>query len=207
MKNNRRVLLGCLYLIFLGISMSSCNTPGFYPLYDEQNISKVPGLEGKWKGVNPTTSWEFKPAADGYILTFSEGKKSNSAEFIAKVLTLDGKYYVDLMLNTDAENNLKGIFHKKKIINSLLLNSMMPVHQYARLTIKKDSLFVGLLEFPKTDTLPVSHPDYLPYLHGNVDLLIATTKQMQSYIKRHPNTMVSKSKQTSPEADYLIIRR
>jgi len=195
-----------LCLGLLSLWCTSCNTPGFYPLYDDSNITKVPGLEGKWKGKSPKTFWTFKVEGDGYLLTYSEGKRRNSADFLAKVLTLDNRYYVDLVLNAQAEEQMNSLFRSKRFNNTLVANGLLPVHQYARLIIKKDSLFIRLLEFPKTDTLPPSHPDYLPYLHGDRDLLIASTKQMQNFIKRNPHVVVPNSTNANSATDYVITR-
>jgi hypothetical protein len=164
--------------------LASCSSPGFYPLYDAETVVKIPGLEGKWRSDEPKTTFKFQSDDAGYRLTYDEHSRGSEAEFLARAVRINNQYYVDITPAFEQLSLKDGPLKKPMIKNSLLLRTLMPVHLYARMKLDGNKLTINYIDFPKNDTLPATHPDYLPY-----DLLIASTQTMQKYIAAHPEVV------------------
>ncbi len=161
------LLLPALLLMVLCVSCVPLES--FYPLWDQDHSSVLPGLEGNWVD------------ADGSILKFDKGdaavytaiftSKDGVSLYETHVVALSGKFYLDFYPDNDAT---------ERLFKDAAYPSLIPAHFFARIVLEGDLLQLALLDDTKVETRAQAGDLVVPLLkRGDELLLTADTRALQ----------------------------
>jgi hypothetical protein len=151
--------------------------PSVYPLFNDKDVISDPSIVGTWAKEDKET-WVFSEDPDAkdksYKLEIKEDGKTG--QFRARLGKLDGKLYLDLVLD-ELENKDK--------FNGWETASLIPGHLILRVWQVKPEL---TLSMPKFKDVLKEHPNELDhYSHDDGLVLTAKTSDLQAFMIKHAN--------------------
>ncbi len=121
-------------VIVLAALCQGCLVPSIHPLYHEEDILPVNGIEGSWVEDDETNAWNFAALDDNtYRITYVED--GDTSVFSAVFLLLNEKYlFMDAY--PDGPDNLSDVYKMH----------LVAVHSFWRVNLSGDSLTISVLE-------------------------------------------------------------
>lgn len=181
----RKFFILSLFIIFI----SGCVVYSFYPLYTEKDLFPNDILTGSWMEED-SMEWVFEHPVKkekgleiidsaSYILTLPTEKENKMQVFSVHIVELGGQYFLDFYLDDflDGENLLLKDFH------------VVPVHTFAKLTMRNDSLLINwfnqnwLEDLIKENKIRIHHEN-----NGEFILLTAKPEELQKFVTKYVNS-------------------
>jgi len=192
----RNILIAGIVTLFL----SGCVVYSFYPLYTQKDLFTNDILTGEWfeeddqevKFSDGDSEWFFKHPFVGkkengiidstsYVLTMKtieEGKEIVS-QFRVHIIELGGAYFLDFYLEDFLGNEELTLasFH------------IVPVHTFAKLTVKPDQLIINwfnpdwMENLIKENKIRIHHEN-----NGDYILLTAKPNELQKFVAKYVNS-------------------
>lgn len=163
-----------LPLLMVVLSCSACvPLASFYPLWDNDHVADLPGLEGIWADPEGGILTVAKGTGTSYTATYSNAKERSAYEMHA--VQLNGKHYLDFCPDEQAlENRLKGEAYLP----------LVSAHIFAQIVLQGDSLELSLLDDEKTEAKVGVNNPAAPILKGERGMLLtADTKAIQKLMR------------------------
>lgn len=195
MKRTRNLITAGIITLLL----SGCVVYSFYPLYTSNDLFPNDILLGEWFEMddqevvftNGDDEWIFEHLIKGekedgvvdssaYILTVKtiEKNKEIVSEFRVHVIELGGYLFLDFYLEEYGGDEVTlATFH------------IVPVHTFAKLTVKEDRLIINwydqdwLEDLIKENKIRIHHED-----NGDYILLTAKPKELQKFVTKYVNS-------------------
>ncbi|WP_297087734.1 hypothetical protein [uncultured Draconibacterium sp.] len=189
-----------LFVTTITILLSGCVVYSFYPLYTEKDLFENDILLGDWfedddnniSFSNSEDLWKFTHPFIGdkkngvrdktrYTLTISsnEDGEVRESKFEVHVIKLANEYFLDFYIEDyGGEDDI-----------SLATLHLIPVHTFARLTVKDDKLAIHwfdpewLEDLIKENKIRIHHED-----NGDFILLTAKPKELQKFVSKYVNS-------------------
>lgn len=169
-------VIGVLVLFFTGC------IPSIHGLYTEDDLDFKEILLGSWVD-NDENTWEFSTTTNrNYILKYTEGKMMSddmvNGYFISHLVKLGEHYFLDLY--PDDNNQLE--------MPSLLINTLLPVHIFARVEFYDDEVVVRffnpdrLKELLEEGSIRIKHEET-----DELFVLTASTEELQRFVVKYAN--------------------
>ncbi|HLF64696.1 MAG TPA: hypothetical protein VI603_13120 [Saprospiraceae bacterium] len=176
----------CFTMVVIMMCMSSCIFT-FYPLYSEDKLSDMPGLEGSFQadmsGSEDSEVWTFTRDSKGiYQLMITEGSKTGTLEI--HVVRLGDEYFIDI---------LPAEFESDRIPDFVLWN-LMPVYTIAKLESSGNNLKMLFFDPAWLEEKLSSHKIRIAHevrrQDGNTGdiefiLLTARTGELQKFVEKY----------------------
>jgi hypothetical protein len=180
-----------LFVLAVALFFSGCVVYSFYPLYTEKDLFENDILTGTWTDGD-SILWKFKhPEQEkngvkttdntSYVLTFQEkdGEQTSDTTFLVHIVKLGGNYFLDFYLDDFLNDKSLTIadFH------------IIPVHTFARLTIKNDTLEINWFDqnwlegLIKENKIRIHHEN-----NGDFILLTAKSGELQKFVTKYVNS-------------------
>ena len=175
-------------ILLLALFFSGCVVYSFYPLYTKDDLFPNDILTGNWVD-NDGTHWDFEHAYFGkkvpenidstsYILNLKT-KDDEKSEFSVHIIKLGGHYFLDFYLEDFLDNKELTLadFH------------IVPVHTFAKLTVKQDTLQINwfdqdwLEDLIKENKIRIHHEN-----NGDYILLTAKPGELQKFVTKYVNS-------------------
>ncbi len=169
-----------LILFYVAALMVGGCIPSLHPLYTDETLIFDENLIGKWMPVEENEGdfgiWQFSKAGDNeYELKILQGKVGR---FVAHLLELDGKTYLDLY--PGEEETLENLNDTYKI-------HLVPAHTFMRIYQTDPNLqlqWLGIEDTLKDD------PNLLKHEKINDDIVLtASTDELQEFVIEHANDL------------------
>lgn len=176
-------------VIIITLFFSGCVVYSFYPLYTEKDLFPNDILTGEWLQEDEDTHWKFKHPYEGkkelgmldstsYFLVVQD-KDSLISKFNVHVVKLGGHYFLDFYLDEfpPGENLDLAAFH------------IVPVHTFAKLTVKGDELIINwfdqdwLGELIRENKIRIHHEENEEFI-----LLTAKPRELQKFVAKYVNS-------------------
>ncbi len=185
---------------FVTLFLSGCVVYSFYPLYTQKDLFTNDILTGEWfeeddqevKFSDGDSEWFFEHPFVGkkengvidstsYVLTLKtieEGKEIVS-QFRVHIIELGGAYFLDFYLEDFLGNEELTLasFH------------IVPVHTFAKLTVKPDQLIINwfnpdwMEKLIKENKIRIHHEN-----NGDYILLTAKPNELQKFVAKYVNS-------------------
>lgn len=166
-------------LAAVAIILAGC-VQSLHPLYTDKDIVFEPGLVGTWSENDSVETWTFEKAEDNrYKLTYTE--KGKPGEFLATLVKLDGKLFIDLYPRDKAFEDLKQ--------NDLFKLHVLPVHTVLKIRLKGDELEMAVQNPEWLQKLVEADPKAIK--HEKLDdriVVTADTAEWQKFVIKHADT-------------------
>lgn len=176
-------------ILMIALFFSGCVVYSFYPLYTEKDLFANDILTGEWFQEDDGTNWSFSHPNIGkkelgvidstsYFLVVTD-KDSLVSKFDVHVVKLGGDYFLDFYLDDflgDKDLTLAD-FH------------IVPVHTFAKLTVKQDTLHFNwfdqdwLKNLIEENKIRIHHED-----NGDYILLTAKPRELQKFVTKYANS-------------------
>ncbi len=175
-------------ILIIALFFSGCVVYSFYPLYTEKDLFPNDILTGNWID-DDSTQWVFEHTYHGkkfpknidstsYLLLLKD-KDGLESEFSVHIVKLGGHYFLDFYLEEflDDDNLDLASFH------------IIPVHTFAKLTVKEDELQINwfdqnwLEDLIKENKIRIHHEN-----NGDVVLLTSKPKELQKFVTKYVNS-------------------
>lgn len=150
--------------------------PSWNPLYTDKDLVFDPQLVGVWKGEEGEI-WKFeKQDEKNYKLTYTD--KEGKATFLAHLLKLKERRFLDLYLHDDAEKDLK--------LNALATMTIVPVHLFMRVDEIGSSLKMAAVNPEALKKQVEKNPKAISLLKQKDHIVFtATTEELQAFVMKH----------------------
>lgn len=156
-------------LLLIAFCTSCVPLASLYPLWDEDQVAELPGLEGTWTEKGGDTLTFSKDADAAYKLTFASGKELSRYEVHS--VELNGKFYLDFFPDMG---------ELEKILEHEAYLPLIPAHFFGSVILNGDSLKLALLDDDRVEKKSVSGDLAIPLLKFKDGLLLtAETKEIQ----------------------------
>ncbi len=176
-------------ILIITVFFSGCVVYSFYPLYTEKDLFANDILTGNWID-DDNTEWNFEHAYFGkkvpenidstsYVLHLKDDE-SKESEFSVHIIKLGGYYFLDFyledFLGDDSDLDLAS-FH------------IVPVHTFARLTVKENELIINwfdqdwLEKLIEENKIRIHHENNDDYI-----LLTAKPRELQKFVTKYVNS-------------------
>ena len=175
-------------IIIIAFFFSGCIVYSFYPLYTEDDLFPNDILTGNWAD-DDDSQWIFEHAYYGkkvienidstsYVLTVKT-KDDQLSEFSVHIVKLGGHYFLDFYLEDflgDKELTLED-FH------------IVPVHTFAKLTVKNDTLQINWFDHDWLENL-IEENRIRIHHENNGDYILLTAKpgELQKFVTKYVNS-------------------
>lgn len=169
---NMKKLLTIALVAFL---VAGC-VPSWNPFYTEKDLVFDPQLVGVWKGEEGEV-WKFeKQDEKNYKLTYTD--KEGKATFLAHLLKIKERRFLDLYLHDDAEKDLK--------LNALATMTIVPVHLFMRVDEIGSSLKMAAVNPEALQKHLEKNPKAISLLKQKKYIVFtATTEELQAFVMKH----------------------
>lgn len=169
---------GLLVILLIGLVLFGCVVPSLNPLYMDQDLIVLSGLEGSW--IDQYNGfWKFEKSNDNsYRLSYAKDSEPKEAEaiFDAHIIRLENHIFMDLYPKEGAFRDDKGIeaFH------------YVPTHTISKVQLHGDSLEINMLnpdwitEMDDNRLIFVGHEQMKDGI-----LLTANSKDLQKFINAY----------------------
>jgi hypothetical protein len=163
-------LVTVMVAIFVGC------VPSWNPLFTDKDLIFEPKLVGTWKGDDDET-WKFeKDDEKSYKLSYSD--KQGKATFVAFLLKIKDRQFLNIYLVDDSEQELK--------LNALATMTLVPVHLFLRVDEIGESLKMAACNPEWLDKQLEANPKAVAHLRQpNRILFTAETKELQAFVLKH----------------------
>jgi hypothetical protein len=150
--------------------------PSWNPLYTEKDLIFDPQLIGAWKGEDGEV-WKFeKEDEKNYKLTYTD--KKGKATFLAHLLKIKERRFLDLYLHDDAEKDLN--------LNALATMTIMPVHLFMRVDEIGSSLKMAAVNPEALNKHLEKNPKAISLLKRKDHIVFtATSEELQAFVMKH----------------------
>lgn len=175
-------------IVIIAFFLSGCIVYSFYPLYTEDDLFPNNILNGTWID-DENSQWIFEHEYHGkkvienidstsYVLTLKT-KDEQLSEFSVHVVKLGGHYFLDFYLEDflgDKDLTLAD-FH------------IVPVHTFARLTVKSDTLQINWFDHDWLENL-IEENRIRIHHENNGDFILLTAKpnELQKFVTKYVNS-------------------
>lgn len=183
MKTRNFLIIGIIAAFLWG-----CVVYSFYPLYTKEDLFPNEILTGTWM-EDDDASWKFEHAYFGkkvpenidstsYILNIKD-EEGRESKFSVHIIKLGGHYFLDFYLEDFLDKDVLDLadFH------------VVPVHTFAKLTVKENELYINwfdqdwLENLIKENKIRIHH-EY----NGDYILLTAKPKELQKFVTKYVNS-------------------
>ena len=150
--------------------------PSWNPLYTDKDLVFDPQLVGVWEGEEGEI-WNFeKQDQKNYKLTYTD--KHGKATFLAHLLKIKERRFLDLYLHDDAEKDLK--------LNALATMTIVPVHFFMRVDEIGSSLKMAAVNPEALQKQLEKNPKAISLLKQKDHIVFtATTEELQAFVMKH----------------------
>jgi len=177
-----------IILLIATLSFSGCIVYSFYPLYAEKDLFANEILTGKWID-DEGAQWNFEHAYSGeknpknidstsYVLNLLD-KDSLKSEFRVHIIKLGGNYFLDFYLEDflDSQELSLADFH------------IIPVHTFAKLTVKNNQLQINWFDQNWLEDL-INENKIRIHHEKNDDFILLTAKpgELQKFVTKYVNS-------------------
>jgi len=148
--------------------------PSLQPLATDDTRVFDEGLLGKW--TDNSATWEFERHGTGYKLVLTDGN-GKSGRFLASLVELDGRRYLDLVPDAD---DLKTLDYYKF--------HLIPAHGFVSLVTTDSGYRVAHLNPGWVDDFVENHPDEIATMRiaeGDRLIFTASTEELQKFFIAH----------------------
>ena len=175
-------------VLLLALFFSGCVVYSFYPLYTDDDLFPNEILTGNWVD-NDGSQWNFEHEYHGkkvpenidstsYILELKT-KENEESKFSVHIIQLGGHYFLDFYLEDFLDNKELTLadFH------------IVPVHTFAKLTVKQDTLHINwfdqywLENLIEKNRIRIHHEN-----NGDYILLTAKPHELQKFVTKYVNS-------------------
>lgn len=166
-----------LLILLIVLVLTGC-VPSLNPLYTDQDLILLPGLEGTWMDQDKNL-WAFSQNGDkSYLLTLTI-ETSNPQIFDANLVNLNNHIFMDLY-----PNNLDSQFKGQPDMTKWHL---MPMHSFSKIQLPGDNLRINMLNPDWIQNLVKQNKLVLSYqVSSNGDgMLTASPADIQSFLKTY----------------------
>lgn len=173
LMNTKSCKVGIAVLIIA--ALVGC-VPSWNPLYTDKDLVVDPQLAGVWKGDEGET-WKFeKQDAKNYKLTYTD--KEGKATFLAHLLKIKERRFLDLHLHDKAEEELK--------LNALAIMTLVPMHLFLRVDEIGGSLKMAAVNPEALEKHLEKDPKAVAHLkQGDRVVFSAKTEDLQAFVMKH----------------------
>jgi hypothetical protein len=175
------------FFYLLAVLLGSCvPVASLHPLFDAEDIVFNEKLLGTWEEPNEgDTVWEFKHA-DGldrgiaYRLIFSSGKEDKKGLFVAHLVNLKDKLFLDVCpapWEQQDPNKIEWVF------NTLFL---IPCHTFIKVNSIEPQLKMQLTDDDKMKEILKADPNAIKHeFLDNRPILTGSTKELQAFVLKY----------------------
>jgi hypothetical protein len=174
--------------IFLALiviaSFSSCIIFTFHPLYSDDILTDIPGLEGAFldyeSSTNDSSEWKFTWEGKGtYSLVIAQNGHSGKMEVHA--VKLGGEYFLDFLADgLDSEN-----------IPDFIEWHLVPMHSFAKVNVNEDGIDMWFIDMEwaeenlENHRIRIDHETRKKNDDTEFILLTASTKELQKFVAKY----------------------
>ncbi|MFH1052179.1 MAG: hypothetical protein V1779_14770 [bacterium] len=194
-------------LVLITITISGCLVLSLYPIYTEDTLVKLDGLEGTWM-QNDSSSWSFKlDTTQLYKVTINEFERTISSpeenssdttfkfkginEYSGGLTKINGVYFLDLL--PEKINDSSGSIHSIHFIYG---------HSISKLQMKGDSLLIVFLDYDWINDSKKKIKKSVGYIKSEKNaILTASTKDLRKFLSKFANDT-----NAFPENDNYMIK-
>ena len=171
-------VLGCLVLLLVGC------VPSLHPFYTSKDLVYEPLLEGTWSDGEKAT-WIYEKSQDSsYTVTYIDD--TTPGIFDCHLFKIGNQTYIDFYpreLPTSIKDQL----------NDFYKFHLLPIHTLAKLTFKKDSIDMAMMDMDFLKEL--SQKNKLNTKYEKIEdaiVFTASSKELQKFIKANPRSLFAK---------------
>ncbi|HKI90332.1 MAG TPA: hypothetical protein VKA38_14995 [Draconibacterium sp.] len=176
-------------VLLMALFFSGCVVYSFYPLYTKDDLFPNELLTGEWFQDDDGSSWSFQHPNIGkkelgvidstsYFLVVTD-KDSLISKFDVNIVKLGGHYFLDFYLDDFLGNSELTLadFH------------IVPVHTFAKLTVKKDTLHINWFDQDWLENLIEKNKIRIHHENnGDYILLTAKPHELQKFVTKYVNS-------------------
>lgn len=192
---NTKSIIGALSVL---LATSACSVQSLHPLYSEEVLWYDEAMEGDWVD-NDGRLWTLENAAllKSLHSGTSNGVSSRRKMYLASYADeKDTLYAFEIHLLRLGKQRFVDIFpwekYTEKMINGSMIVNLLPVHTFAKIELRGDSLFLSEIDgswvkdLVKNNQIRISH-EKVDLYGGEEIILTASTEELQKFIIKYQN--------------------
>lgn len=178
------------------LAASACSVQSLHPLYSEEVLAYDEALEGDWVDDDGRL-WTLENAALSQTLDSGSSKMMDIRRKMYLASYADEKdtlYAFEIHLVRLGKQRFVDIFpwekYNEKMINEWMMANLLPVHTFAKIELRGDSLFLSHIDgswvkdLVKNNQIRISH-EKVDLYGGEEIVLTASTEQLQKFILKY----------------------
>jgi hypothetical protein len=178
------------------LAASACSVRSLHPLYSEEVLVYDDDLEGNWLDDDGRL-WSLESAVRSQALDSGSQKEAvrrNKMYLASYKDQKDSLYAFEFHLIRLGEHRFVDIFpwekYNEKLINEFMVANLLPVHTFAKIDLKGDSLFLSQIngewvsDLIKNNQIRISHEKLT--LYGDAEIVLtASTQELQKFLLKY----------------------
>jgi hypothetical protein len=180
------------------LAASACSVQSLHPLYSEEVLVYDDDLEGDWLDDDGRL-WSLENALRSQALDSGSQKEAvrhNKMYLASYKDEKDSLYAFELHLVRLGKYFFVDIFpwekYNEKLINEFMVANLLPVHTFAKMEVRGDSLFLSQIngewvsDLIKNNQIRISHEKLM--LYGDTEIVLtASTQELQKFLLKYQN--------------------